>query len=1219
MSAAAWNAMKPPPGYIPGAGRGAVGFMTRSDIGPARVAPELGGQSATPGVVLGAGRGVAASTGAAALRAMGSSGTVPGAGRAGAGAAAAAPAKEKEKEKDDAPEGNYDSFAGYSERLFSDAPYDADDAEADRVYASVDARMDQRNKRRREAREDEVRRQQRLTQSRIGDAFVDVKRELAAVSEAEWEAIPDIGDRSLRYKQARKDDKYTPVPDSVMTGGLGLSSTVSATGGMSASIDPSAAVGGAGAGAGAGSSGSSSVAPGGGAASGLADIKGFSEARGQMLSLRLDRLSDSISGQTVVDPTGYLTSLSSQPVPTATADVADIKKARALMRSITTTNPGHGPGWIAAARLEEQVLNLPAARKLIREGCERCPEDEDVWLEAARLQPPAAARGVLAEAVRHLPKSVKVWMAAADLETDADAKRAVLRKALTLIPSSERLWKAAVALEPPEDARIMLARGVECVPTSVDMWLALARLETHTNAQRVLNQARLALPADPAIWVAAAKLEEAHLPPAPAVAPAAVSSSDGGAGAGAGASAVPAAASPAPTIVEKIVSRALKSLTAAQAGVDRETWLRLAEEAERTAAPRTAAAIVAATADVGVEEADRRRTWLADAEALEGKGAVACARAMYARLLEAFPDKEGVWLRAVALEKRARTAAASSSPSAAAGSAGAGAGAGAGSGSSASSSAAGAAPAVDALLSRAVAAVPSSEVLWLMHAKERWLGGDVPGARAVLRSAFAANPRSEAVWLAAAKLEVETGEVERARALLARARGSAPSARVIMKSALLERDAGDVAAEEALLRAGVAAFPTAPKLWIMLGQLYQRVAATRIAALAALAAGSASASSAAAAPGLLALPAPALAEASAFIERAREAYSTGTRTCPGSIPLWLLAARLEELYGGGTEAAVAAAAGRGAAAAAADAAADSAGSGAGAAGGGAGVARARALLETARLRIPRCPELYLQSVRLERRAGNERLAEHLLARGLQECGAGGGGAAAAAGDAAGGAGAGAGSGAPVAAGAASGIGRLWAEDILTAPRAAQKRKSVEALKRCDNDAHVVLAVAVLFWGDRKLDKARKWLHRATALAPDLGDAWVHALAFELQHGNAESQGEVERRCAAADPAHGERWIAVSKSPAGRRMSKLEVLRAAVAQLRAEQAASGLGGRAAVAAAAAAVTAPTIAAAVDAAAGSAAPVAPAPAAGSASSAAGSAAGGLPASVASAGSR
>jgi pre-mRNA-processing factor 6 len=31
---------KPPPGYIPGIGRGAVGFVTRGDIGSASAAPE---------------------------------------------------------------------------------------------------------------------------------------------------------------------------------------------------------------------------------------------------------------------------------------------------------------------------------------------------------------------------------------------------------------------------------------------------------------------------------------------------------------------------------------------------------------------------------------------------------------------------------------------------------------------------------------------------------------------------------------------------------------------------------------------------------------------------------------------------------------------------------------------------------------------------------------------------------------------------------------------------------------------------------------------------------------------------------------------------------------------------------------------------------------------------------------------------------------------------
>ncbi len=33
--------------------------------------------------------------------------------------------------------------------------------------------------------------------------------------------------------------------------------------------------------------------------------------------------------------------------------VSDIQRARLLLKSVTTTNPKHGPGWIAAARVEE--------------------------------------------------------------------------------------------------------------------------------------------------------------------------------------------------------------------------------------------------------------------------------------------------------------------------------------------------------------------------------------------------------------------------------------------------------------------------------------------------------------------------------------------------------------------------------------------------------------------------------------------------------------------------------------------------------------------------------------------------------------------------------------------------------------------------------------------------------------------------------------------------
>ena len=44
---------------------------------------------------------------------------------------------------------------------------------------------------------------------------------------------------------------------------------------------------------------------------------------------------------------------------------------------------------------------------------------------------------------------------------------------------------------------------------------------------------------------------------------------------------------------------------------------------------------------------------------------------------------------------------------------------------------------------------------------------------------------------------------------------------------------------------------------------------------------------------------------------------------------------------------------------------------------------------------------------------------------------------------------------------------LNAEAIALAPRPQRKSKSTEALKRCNDDPHIIAAVAQLFWNDRK--------------------------------------------------------------------------------------------------------------------------------------------------------
>ena len=94
-----------------------------------------------------------------------------------------------------------------------------------------------------------------------------------------------------------------------------------------------------------------------------------------------------------------------------------------------------------------------------------------------------------------------------------------------------------------------------------------------------------------------------------------------------------------------------------------------------------------------------------------------------------------------------------------------------------------------------------------MGAKSKWMAGDVPASRGILSLAFQANPNSEEIWLAAVKLESENTEYERARRLLAKARASAPTPRVMMKSAKLEWALNNLGDALNLLEEAVKVFP----------------------------------------------------------------------------------------------------------------------------------------------------------------------------------------------------------------------------------------------------------------------------------------------------------------------------------------------------------------------------------------------------------------------------
>uniref|UniRef100_A0A8C5J8A8 Pre-mRNA-processing factor 6 n=1 Tax=Junco hyemalis TaxID=40217 RepID=A0A8C5J8A8_JUNHY len=481
---------------------------------------------------------------------------------------------------------NYNEFNGYAGSLFSSIPYEKDDEEADVVYAALDKRMDEHRKERREQREKEEIEKYRMERPKIQQQLSDLKQKLVEVTEEEWLSIPK---------------KLTPVPNSffakhLQSGVTSVDLRQTQFGGLNTPYP----------------GGLNTLYPGGmmpglmRPGTGELDMRKIGQGRNTLTGIRLSQVSDSESGQTVADPKEYLMDLNSM-IPTHRGDINDIKKAHLLLKSVRETNPHHPPAWIASAPLEEVTGKLQVARNLIMKGAEMCPKSEDVWLEAARLQPGDTAKAVVAWAVQHLPWSVWIYIRAAELETDIHAKKRVLRKDLKHVPNSE-----------PEDARIVLSQAVECCPTSVELYLALARLEMDENAREVLNKAQENIPMDCPIWITAAKLEEAN---------------------------------GNTQMVEKIIDRAITSLRANGVGINREWWIHYAKEWDKAGSVATCQAIMRAVIGIGVQEEDQKHTWMEDADSCVAHNALECARAIYAYALQVFLSKKSVWLRAAYFEK----------------------------------------------------------------------------------------------------------------------------------------------------------------------------------------------------------------------------------------------------------------------------------------------------------------------------------------------------------------------------------------------------------------------------------------------------------------------------------------------------------------------------------------------------------------------------------------
>lgn len=690
--------MPAPEGYVPGLGRGATGFTTRSDIGPAR-------------------------------------------------SGFAEDALKSSVKQDGENEGDDDERFQDPENdrgLFSSATnFEPEDEEADSIYLGVDQRMNERHRNQNEVREKAEQDIFKKEAAKASERFSDLKRALSTVTEDQWENLPEVGDLTRKYKRQRKlqqqQTRFYNVPDSLLTNSQNQ-------GEIEASIDPGNPLENEGA---------------------MTDFRSISSARDKMLGMKLDQAStESILslptkhnevGFSNVDPKGYLTSLAGTSLP-ATGNIGDIKRSRALLKSLVMSNPRDPSGWIGLARIEELSNRIQKALSVIEEGCRNNPKSEDVWIENIRLNEInnlELSKRIAARAVQQLPKSINLWMKSYMLEKNLNSQKKVIRMALENIPNSDTLWKTAVQLESdPSDARLLLKEAVNRVPLSEDLWLALARLETPLNARKVLNTARKHLKASKAVWIAAGILEERD--------------------------------SNNREKVNKIIERGVRKLDSEGFLPDRTQWISEAELCEKENAPLTCHAIINAAIEIGLENENKEMLLIDEGRSCVKRKSYETASAIYEYAITKFPESKRPWLALCHLKK-----------------------------------AHGNLESLFSILEKAVKAHPHFEEFWLIYANEKRLSGDNLGAKFILQRAFEKNPDNEDIWLSAVSIEAANQAFGKARLLLERARTEAGTERVWFKSVVLERQLKNNVDACRLVDEGLKKYPFSDKLWMQKGQIYE--------------------------------------------------------------------------------------------------------------------------------------------------------------------------------------------------------------------------------------------------------------------------------------------------------------------------------------------------------------------------------------------------------------
>ena len=447
----AFLSMQAPAGYVAGLGRGASGFTTRSDIGPAREGP--------------------------------SAETV---------AAARARRGEDEGEDDDDPERFQDPEEETG--LFATAVYEKDDEEADRIWDSVDRHMEERRRKQRELREAVEREAIRQSQPKIQAQFADLKRNLASVSESEWANLPEPGNMTGKRRKAAslresRDNRTYAMPDSMLASARDRNQIQNTAADVDGTVSSLTEIGEArnkvfshqldqvSTQSQMASSGTSSTIDPTGYLTELSSVHVKSDVEiGDIKKAR--SLLDSVIKTNPKHAPGWIAAARLEEV------AGKMTMARKVIAQGCELCPRSEDVWLESARLNSR----DNAKMVLARAIQFQSQSVAIWLRAMSLETDLESKKrVVRKALEHIPHSVKLWKELVNLEERPEDARVLLAGAVEAVPMSVELWLALARLSSPSDAKSVLNRARRTIPTSHEIWIAAARLleESGEAAERI--------------------------------------------------------------------------------------------------------------------------------------------------------------------------------------------------------------------------------------------------------------------------------------------------------------------------------------------------------------------------------------------------------------------------------------------------------------------------------------------------------------------------------------------------------------------------------------------------------------------------------------------------------------------------------------------------------------------------------------------------------------